>query len=192
MVPKVLVKRGRFAAGARNGVGNTGGIEHKMGIKAQATCVLNFDDAIGVAAWPQSREAAETGRETVTPAAGMAGMFGIMNSARVAVGVQGIALGDVAYQNGYAYAHERRVGRALTGAQEPEQERRPGDCSSRRQEHAAAARARFVEGARALASWTGLQQSIAHSVAARRGKRSRTAGRPDDADPESLLHRHGF
>ena len=50
----------------------------------------------------------------------MAGMFGMMNAARLGVGVQGIAIGDVAYQNGYAYAHERRVGHALTGPAEPD------------------------------------------------------------------------
>ena len=50
----------------------------------------------------------------------MAGMFGMMNAARLGVGVQGIAIGEVAYQNGYAYAHERRVGHALTGPKEPD------------------------------------------------------------------------
>jgi alkylation response protein AidB-like acyl-CoA dehydrogenase len=111
MVPKVLVGEDG-AAGARNQV-NTGGIEHKMGIKGQATCVLNFDDAVAWRLGPKP-EAPKPG-EKRSSSAGMAGMFGIMNAARVAVGVQGIALGDVAYQNGYAYAHERRVGRALTG-----------------------------------------------------------------------------
>src|ERR1700761_8720736 len=116
MVPKVLVDEDG-STGARNAV-NTGGIEHKMGIKGQATCVLNFD---GAKAWrlgpkPVPLQPGEKRHSS----AGMAGMFGLMNAARVAVGVQGIALGDVAYQNGYAYAHERRVGRALTGAQEPD------------------------------------------------------------------------
>src|SRR6201999_1295834 len=88
MVPKFLVgEDGKM--GAKNGV-NTGGIEHKMGIKGQATCVLNFDDA---KAW-------RLGPKPVTPkpgekrasSAGMAGMFGMMNAARLGVGVQGIGL----------------------------------------------------------------------------------------------------
>src|ERR1700744_3171578 len=116
LVPKFLVdETGKM--GARNGVA-TGGIEKKMGIKGSATCVLNFDEA---KAW-------RLGPKPVPPqpgqkrsaSAGMAGMFGMMKNARLGVGVQGIAIGEVAYQNGYAYAHERRVGRALTGAQEPD------------------------------------------------------------------------
>src|SRR5690242_6725372 len=158
MVPKVLVKEDG-SAGARNGVA-TGGIEHKMGIKGQATCVLNFDDAIAWRLGPKP-EPLKPG-EKRSSSAGMAGMFGMMNAARVAVGVQGIALGDVAYQNGLAYARERRVGRALTGPKEPD---KPADLEIVHPDvkkmllHARS----FVEGARALASWTGLQQSIAHS-----------------------------
>jgi alkylation response protein AidB-like acyl-CoA dehydrogenase len=159
MVPKVLVgEDGK--TGARNAV-NTGGIEHKMGIKAQATCVLNFDGAIAWRLGPKP-EPLKPG-EKRSSSAGMAGMFGIMNAARVAVGVQGIALGDVAYQNGLAYARERRVGRALTGPKEPD---KPADLEIVHPDvkkmllHARS----FVEGARALASWTGLQQSIAHSA----------------------------
>jgi alkylation response protein AidB-like acyl-CoA dehydrogenase len=159
MVPKVLVgEDGK--TGARNGV-NTGGIEHKMGIKAQATCVLNFDDAIAWRLGPKP-EPLKPG-EKRSSSAGMAGMFGIMNAARVAVGVQGIALGDVAYQNGLAYARERRVGRALTGPKEPD---KPADLEIVHpdvKKMLLQARS-FVEGARALASWTGLQQSIAHSA----------------------------
>jgi alkylation response protein AidB-like acyl-CoA dehydrogenase len=159
MVPKVLVNE-EGTVGARNQV-NTGGIEHKMGIKAQATCTLNFD---GARAWrlgpkPEPLKPGEKRHAS----AGMAGMFGIMNAARVAVGVQGIALGDVAYQNGYAYAHERRVGRALTGAQEPDKAADLEIVHPDVKKMLLQARS-FVEGARALASWTALQQSIAHSA----------------------------
>jgi alkylation response protein AidB-like acyl-CoA dehydrogenase len=159
MVPKLLVGEDG-AMGARNAV-NTGGIEHKMGIKGQATCVLNFDEAVAWRLGPKP-EPLKPG-EKRSSSAGMAGMFGIMNAARVAVGVQGIALGDVAYQNGYAYAHERRVGRALTGPKEPD---KPADLEIVHpdvKKMLLQARS-FVEGARALASWTGLQQSIAHSA----------------------------
>src|SRR6202000_88310 len=117
MVPKFLVgEDGKV--GAHNGV-NVGGIEHKMGIKGQATCVLNFADAVGWRLGPKP-EPLKPG-EKRSSSAGMAGMFGMMNAARLGVGVQGIAIGDVAYQNGYAYAHERRVGHALTGPVEPDQ-----------------------------------------------------------------------
>jgi hypothetical protein len=79
------------------------------------------------------------------------------------VGIQGIGLGEVAYQNGYAYAHERRVGRALTGAKEPD---KPADLEivhpdvKRMLLQARAS----VEGLRALASWTTLNISIAQST----------------------------
>jgi len=158
MVPKFLVgEDGKM--GARNGV-NTGGIEHKMGIKGQATCVLNFDDAIAWRLGPKL-EPAKPG-EKRSASAGMAGMFGMMNAARLGVGVQGIAIGDVAYQNGYAYAHERRVGHALTGPKEPD---KPADLEivhpdvKRMLLHCRA----FVEGARALACWTAFNMALGHS-----------------------------
>ena len=158
MVPKFLVSEdGKM--GTRNAV-NTGGIEHKMGIKGQATCVLNFDDAIAWRLGPKP-EPLKPGEKRST-SAGMAGMFIIMNAARMGVGVQGIGIADVAYQNGYAYAHERRVGHALTGPVEPD---KPADLEivhpdvKRMLLHCRS----FVEGARALLCWTALNMSIAHS-----------------------------
>jgi len=158
MVPKFIVKEDG-AGGPRNGV-NTGGIEHKMGIKGQATCVLNFDDAIAWRLGPKPTPP-KPGEKRST-SAGMAGMFGMMNQARLGVGIQGIGIGEVAYQNGYAYAHERRVGRALTGPKEPD---KPADLEivhpdvKRMLLQARAS----TEGLRALASWTTLNSSIAHS-----------------------------
>jgi len=158
MVPKFLVAEDG-TIGARNGV-TVGGIEHKMGIKGQATCVLNFDEAIAWRLGPKP-EPLKPG-EKRSSSAGMAGMFGMMNAARLGVGVQGIAIGDVAYQNGYAYAHERRVGHALTGPAEPDQS---ADLEivhpdvKRMLLHARA----FVEGARALACWTAFNMSVARS-----------------------------
>jgi hypothetical protein len=158
MVPKFLVgEDGKM--GARNGV-NTGGIEHKMGIKGQATCVLNFDDAIAWRLGPKPEPFKPGEKRSLS--AGMAGMFIIMNAARLGVGVQGIAIGDVAYQNGYAYVHERRVGHALTGPAEPD---KPADLEivhpdvKRMLLHCRS----FVEGSRALLCWTALNMSIAHS-----------------------------
>jgi len=164
MVPKVLVTEDG-TMGARNGV-STGGIEHKMGIKGQATCVLNFDGAVAWRLGPKP-EPLKPG-EKRSSSAGMAGMFGIMNAARLGVGIQGIGLGDVAYQNGLAYAHERRVGRALTGAQEPD---KPADLEIVHPDvKRMLLQARsFVEGMRALAAWTTLQMSIAQSQRAEAG-----------------------
>src|SRR5204862_7307702 len=117
MVPKYLVSEdGKM--GARNGV-STGGIEHKMRIKGNATAVLNFDDAIAWRLGPKPTPV--KAGEKRSASAGMAGMFGMMNSARLGVGVQGIAIGEVAYQNGHDYALTRRVGHALTGPKEPDQ-----------------------------------------------------------------------
>jgi alkylation response protein AidB-like acyl-CoA dehydrogenase len=158
MVPKLLVKEDG-AMGAKNGV-TTGGIEHKMGIKGQATCVLNFDDAIAWRLGPKP-EPAKPG-EKRSSSAGMAGMFGMMNAARLGVGIQGIGIGEIAYQNGYAYAHERRVGRALTGPAEPD---KPADLEivhpdvKRMLLEARSA----IEGLRALAAWTTLHMSVAQS-----------------------------
>jgi alkylation response protein AidB-like acyl-CoA dehydrogenase len=158
MVPKFLVSEdGKM--GARNGV-NTGGIEKKMGIKAQATCVLNFDDAKAWRLGPKPTPPKPGEKRSAS--AGMAGMFGMMNAARLGVGVQGISIGEVAYQNGMAYAHERRVGHALTGPKEPDKSadlefvhpdvrRMLLHCKS------------FVDGARAVAMWTTLNMAIAGS-----------------------------
>ena len=158
MVPKFLVgEDGKM--GARNGV-TTGSIEKKMGIKAQATCVLNFDEATAWRLGPKPLPLKPG--EKRSGSAGMAGMFGMMNGARLGVGIQGISIGEVAYQNGYAYAHERRVGRALTGSAEPD---KSADLEivhpdvKRMLLHSRS----FVEGARAFAMWTTLNMSIARS-----------------------------
>jgi hypothetical protein len=158
MVPKFLVgEDGKM--GARNGI-NTGGIEHKMGIKGQATCVLNFDDAKAWRLGP--KPVPPKPGEKRSSSAGMAGMFGIMNAARLGVGIQGIGLGEIAYQNGYAYAHERRVGRALTGAKDPDKSADLEIVHPDVKRMLLQARS-ATEGLRALAAWTTLQISIAHS-----------------------------
>jgi len=91
--------------GPANGV-SCGAIEHKMGIKASATCVLNFDDATG---WLVG----EAGK-------GMRAMFAMMNEERIAVGVQGLGLGEASYQGAVAYARERLQGRSLSGTKRPD------------------------------------------------------------------------
>jgi butyryl-CoA dehydrogenase len=104
LVPKVMVKDdGKL--GPRNGVA-CGAVEHKMGIKGSATCVMNFDDATG---WLVGE-----------PHKGMRAMFTMMNAARIGVGIQGIGLGEVSYQGATAYARERLQGRSLSGAKYPD------------------------------------------------------------------------
>jgi alkylation response protein AidB-like acyl-CoA dehydrogenase len=116
MVPKFVVSEDG-KVGARNAV-NTGSIEKKMGIKGSATCVLNFDGAVAWRLGPKP-QAKGTG-DKKSSSEGMKGMFGMMNAARIGVGVQGVAVAEVAYQNAVAYARERLVGRSLTGAKNPE------------------------------------------------------------------------
>ncbi|HET7086071.1 MAG TPA: acyl-CoA dehydrogenase C-terminal domain-containing protein [Rhizomicrobium sp.] len=158
MVPKFLVQEDG-SMGGRNGV-NTGGIEHKMGIKGQATCVLNFDDAVAWRLGPKPTPPKPGEKRSAS--AGMAGMFGMMNQARLGVGVQGIGAGEVAWQNGYAYAHERRVGRALTGAKEPDKSADLEIVHPDVKRMLLQARA-ATEGLRALSAWTTLNISIAQS-----------------------------
>ena len=104
LVPKFL-PNADGSLGTRNGV-QCASLEHKMGIKASATCVLNFDDAKG---WLVG-----------APHQGLPAMFTMMNSERLAVGVQGLGLGEAAYQGAVAYARDRLQGRALSGPKAPE------------------------------------------------------------------------
>jgi alkylation response protein AidB-like acyl-CoA dehydrogenase len=148
VVPKVLVNEDG-SLGARNAV-SCGAIEHKMGIHANATCVMNYDGATG---WMVGEENK-----------GLAAMFIMMNAARLGVGIQGLGQADAAYQNGVAYARERRQGRALTGPADPAEK---ADLlivhpDIRRMLMDAKA---FTEGMRALALWTGLQADLSHKAA---------------------------
>ncbi|HET9819589.1 MAG TPA: acyl-CoA dehydrogenase C-terminal domain-containing protein [Rhodanobacteraceae bacterium] len=104
IVPKMKVGRDGVA-GERNAV-RCGAIEHKMGLKGSATCVMNFDAAQG---WLIGE-----------PNKGLNAMFTMMNTARLAVGLQGLALSERAYQNALAYARERLQMRALSGAKFPD------------------------------------------------------------------------
>src|SRR3954469_25155573 len=100
VVPKVLVNEDG-SLGERNPV-SCGAIEKKMGIHGNATCVMNYDGASG---WLVGE-----------PEKGLQAMFIMMNAARLGVGLQGLAEGEVAYQNAVAYAKERSQGRALSAA----------------------------------------------------------------------------
>jgi len=104
VVPKFL-PNADGSVGARNGVKCTG-IEHKMGIKASATCQISFDEAAGFLVGE--------------PHKGMRAMFVMMNSERLSVGTQGLGIGEVAYQSAVAYAKDRLQGRSLSGTKHPE------------------------------------------------------------------------
>jgi len=95
LVPKFLLKEDR-SIGPRNGV-STGSVEHKMGIKGSATCVLNFDDATGYMIGPKNK--------------GLNQMFTMMNLERIVVGIQGLGISEIAYQNSLSYAKERKQGK---------------------------------------------------------------------------------
>ncbi|HVJ55160.1 MAG TPA: acyl-CoA dehydrogenase C-terminal domain-containing protein [Aliidongia sp.] len=159
MVPKFLVDPETGKLLGRNGV-STGGIEHKMGIRGNATCVLNFDDAVAYRLGAAPAPAADGKRSR---SAGMAGMFAMMNGARMGVGIQGVAVGEVSYQNGRAYAQERLAGRSLTGAKNPDGPADPIIVQPDVRRLLLGTRA-FVEGARALAAWVSLLFSVARSA----------------------------
>jgi alkylation response protein AidB-like acyl-CoA dehydrogenase len=105
LVPRFLLDADGNPA-TRNAVTCTA-IEHKMGLKASATCQLAFDDATG---WLIGE-----------PHKGMAAMFTMMNSERLSVGIQGLGIGEAAYQAAVWYARERTQGRSPAGARHPEQ-----------------------------------------------------------------------
>ena len=95
LVPKFIVKDDG-TVGPRNGI-STGSIETKMGIKGSATCVLNFDDAIGYMIGAKEK--------------GLSAMFTMMNLERIVVGIQGLGISEIAYQNSLSYAKDRKQGK---------------------------------------------------------------------------------
>jgi acyl-CoA dehydrogenase len=145
IVPKFL-PHADGTLGARNAVA-CGSIEEKMGIHGNATCVMNYDGATG---WLMG----EANR-------GLAAMFTMMNEARLSVGVQGLALSEVAYQNAAAYAKDRLAGRALGGAKFPKQAADPIIVHPDVRRMLMTIRA-FNEAARALVLWTALRHDVAH------------------------------
>ena len=95
LVPKFIVNDDK-SIGSRNGI-STGSIESKMGIKGSATCVLNFDSAVGYMIGPKNK--------------GLNSMFTMMNLERIIVGIQGLGISEIAYQNSLNYAKERKQGK---------------------------------------------------------------------------------
>ena len=96
LVPKFIVKEDGNV-GSRNGI-STGSIETKMGIKGSATCVLNFDEATGYMIGDKEK--------------GLSAMFTMMNLERIVVGIQGLGISEIAYQNSLSYAKERKQGKS--------------------------------------------------------------------------------
>ncbi len=144
IVPKFL-PNADGSLGARNAV-SCGSIEHKMGIHANSTCVMNYDEAKGFLIGEANK--------------GLNAMFVMMNEARLGVAMQGVAISDVAYQNAAAYARDRLQGRSLSGPKSPD---KPADSIL---VHPDVRRMlldirSFNEGARALAIWALLQADIA-------------------------------
>jgi alkylation response protein AidB-like acyl-CoA dehydrogenase len=142
VVPKFLPKEegGSVAAGARNGIA-CGSIEHKMGIKASSTCVMNLDGATGWLVGEKHK--------------GMRAMFVMMNTARLGVALQGLGIAEVAYQNAVIYAKDRLQGRSLAGTQAPDKPADPIIVHPDVRKNLLTGKA-FAEGARALGYLVGI------------------------------------
>lgn len=145
VVPKILADdEGNL--GDPNNV-TCGAIEHKMGIKASATCVMNFDDAKGWLVGELHK--------------GMRAMFKMMNTERLAVGMQGLGIAESAYQNAVAYAKERLQGRALSGAQQKDAPADPLTVHPDIRRMLLTMRA-YTEGCRALSVWVAQQLDLSN------------------------------
>jgi len=146
VVPKFLVNEDG-SIGERNGV-SCAGLEHKMGIHGNATCVMAYENAKG---WLIGEE----GR-------GMNNMFVVMNEARLGTGLQGLAIGDAAYQAAVEFANDRLQGRSLTGPKNPDGPADPIMVHPDVRRMLLEAKA-FVEGGRAFILWTALQADLQKS-----------------------------
>jgi acyl-CoA dehydrogenase len=144
VVPKFLLDGEKL--GVRNAVA-CGSIEEKMGIHGNATCVMNYDGATGWLVGEENR--------------GLNAMFTMMNEARLGVGVQGLAMGEVAYQNAATYAKERLQGRSISGVKYKDKPADPIIVHPDVRRNLMTMRA-FNEAARALVMWTALKGDIAH------------------------------
>ena len=136
VVPKFLINDDG-SLGERNKL-SVGKIEKKMGIKGNATCVMNYDGAKGYLVGEENK--------------GLKAMFTMMNEARLGVGMQGLAQAEIAYQAALAYAKDRRQGRAIEGKADPDQNADPiivhPDVRRNLMEQKS-----FIEGARGFIAW---------------------------------------
>ena len=145
IVPK-FVLNADGTPGDRNGV-SCGAIEHKMGIHGNATCVMNYDEATGYLIGQENK--------------GLNAMFVMMNEARLGVGLQGLSVAEVAYQNAVNYARERIQGRSLSGVKAPDKKADPIIVHPDVRRSLMTIRA-FNEAGRAFTLWTALKSDIAH------------------------------
>ncbi len=145
VVPKFIVNDDGSLGGRNDAF--CGGLEEKMGIHGNATCVMNYDGATGWLVGEEHR--------------GMRTMFVMMNEARLGVGMQGLAQAEIAYQNSADFARERLQGRSLNGPKSPDLPADPiivhPDVRRMLMDQKA-----FIEGARAFAYWTALQGDLQH------------------------------
>lgn len=147
IVPKFMVNADG-SLGARNAV-SCGSIEHKMGIHANSTCVMNYDGATGFMIGEECK--------------GLAAMFIMMNVARLGVGIQGLAQADVAFQNAVQYAKDRRQGRSLTGVKDADQKADTLFVHPDVRRTLMEAKA-LTEGLRALILWGSMQEDLSHKA----------------------------
>ena len=145
VVPKYLVNEDG-SLGERNTV-SCGGLEEKMGIHGNATCVMNYEEATGWLVGDEHK--------------GMRTMFIMMNEARLGVGMQGLAQAEVAYQNAADFARERLQSRALSGPKAPEKPADPIIVHPDVRRMLMDTRA-FIEGARMFSYWTALYGDLLH------------------------------
>ncbi len=132
--------------GDRNTV-SCGSIEEKMGIHGNSTCVMNYDEANGFLLGEAN--------------GGLKAMFTMMNEARLGVGLQGLAVSEVAYQNAVAYAKDRIQGRSLTGPKAPDKKADPIIVHPDIRRKLMTMKA-FNEAGRALVLWTAINSDVAH------------------------------
>jgi len=145
IVPKFTLN-GSGAPDERNAV-SCGSIEEKMGIHGNSTCVMNYDEA--------------TGHLLGEANGGLKAMFTMMNEARLGVGLQGLSVAEVAYQNAVAYAKERIQGRSLSGPKAPDKKADPIIVHPDIRRALMTIRA-FNEAGRALVLWTAIKSDVAH------------------------------
>ncbi|UJW76000.1 acyl-CoA dehydrogenase C-terminal domain-containing protein [Rhizobium sp. SL42] len=145
IVPKFMVGDDG-SVGAHNAA-TCGAIEHKMGIHGNSTCVMNYDEATGYLIGAENK--------------GLSAMFVMMNEARLGVGLQGLSIAEIAYQNAANYARERIQGRSLSGVKAPEKKADPLIVHPDIRRTLLTIKS-FNEAGRAFTLWTALKSDVAH------------------------------
>jgi len=145
-----IVPKFKLDASGNSGERNTlscGSIEEKMGIHGNSTCVMNYDEAEGTLLGELN--------------GGLKAMFTMMNEARLGVGLQGLSISEIAYQNAVSYAKDRLQGRSLSGVKAPDKKADPIIVHPDIRRSLMTMKA-FNEAGRALALWTAIKSDVAH------------------------------